>query len=218
MECSDKSINHKTMKKLLLIFAAGLFIFSPAESKAQAVTKGTVLIDAYYGFPNWTKSLLQTSYANSGSETNISINGIGPVGGRIEYLLGEKIGLGVDVNYTSASVSWKESGTNDVGQPVVYDHKTGQELLRAMAAFSWHFVGSDEFDAYLSFGAGYRNKTYAYETNEPGFIDSETKGLIPLAVRLAVGGRYFFTDNIGAGIELGLGGGGNVRGGLAVKF
>ena len=161
---------------------------------------------------------MQTTYTNSGSETDVSINGIGPVGGRIEYLLGEKIGLGIDVNYTSASVSWKEGGIDDIGQPVIYDHKAGQELLRAMAAFSWHFVGSDEFDAYLSFGAGYRNKTYAYETNEPGFIDSETTGLIPLAMRLAVGGRYFFTDNIGAGIELGLGGGGNVRGGLAVKF
>ena len=206
------------MKKLLLSIAAAAFLFAPAESNAQAIEKGTILIDAYYGFPNWTKSIMETTYTNTGSSSNLSISGIGPVGGRLEYMVGGKIGVGADVNYTSASINWKEASVDTSGAPIAYDYNAGQSIIRAMALFSWHFVGSDNFDAYLTFGAGYRSKTYAYESNDPNEVSASIEGINPLAMRLGVGGRYFFTDNIGAGLELGLGGGGNVRAGLAMKF
>ncbi|MFT7158553.1 MAG: hypothetical protein ACI8Q1_003586, partial [Parvicella sp.] len=35
---------------------------------------------------------------------------------------------------------------------------------------------------------------------------------------LFLGGRYFFTDNIGMNLEFGVGGGALIQGGLALKF
>ena len=206
------------MKKLLLSIAAAAFLFAPAESNAQAIEKGTILIDAYYGFPNWTKSIMETTYTNAGSSSDIGISGIGPVGGRLEYMVGGKIGIGADVNFTGASINFKEADVDTSGAPVAYDYEYSESVIRAMVEFSWHFVGSDNFDAYLTFGVGYRNKTYAFQTNDPDGTSTSIEGINPLAMRLGVGGRYFFTDNIGAGVELGIGGGGNVRAGLAMKF
>ena len=40
----------------------------------------------------------------------------------------------------------------------------------------------------------------------------------PIAFRLAVGGTYYLMENFGINLELGLGGGGLLRGGLTLQF
>jgi len=42
--------------------------------------------------------------------------------------------------------------------------------------------------------------------------------LVPISLRIAVGTRIYFTENIGMNIELGLLGGSILQGGISVKF
>ena len=47
---------------------------------AQALSQGTILVDAYYGFPNLYKTILSATYADLGD--NYNVTGYGPVGVR----------------------------------------------------------------------------------------------------------------------------------------
>jgi hypothetical protein len=48
--------------------------------------------------------------------------------------------------------------------------------------------------------------------------DSFNQALIPISGRLAIGTKIYFTQNIGAHVELGVFGGGLIQFGLSAKF
>ena len=67
-----------------------------------------------------------------------------------------------------------------------------------MVTFNFHFLESnDNLDAYFMVGAGYGNRSFKFESTDPDYTDETIDGLIPVASRVGVGMRYFFTDNIG---------------------
>lgn len=190
---------------------------------AQAVEAGNVLIDTYYGFPNLYTSVFKTSYANSGTEVDLKISGLGPLGGRVEYMVADKIGVGLDIGMNSSKVEYKEEGTEynsttGTYDTKVYDYTFSTQKLGVMATFNYHFLDNDAVDAYVMFGAGYGNRTFKFESTDPNYEEATINGLIPVASRLGVGMRYFFTPNIGANLALGFGQGGLVNGGLSFKF
>lgn len=213
------------MKKTLLLFAVTVAMQFTAS--AQAVQQGNVLIDAYYGFPDLYKTVLRAGYETT-DNTGFKVGGIGPVGIRAEYMLGDKIGLGVDVGFTDANVQftrtseyvYSEDGTSlFTGIPVTYEDKAGTRKIGGMVTFNYHFLDSDALDAYAMLGAGYKQRTYYYETTQANYADgAEFKGINPIAFRIGAGMRYFFTDNIGANLAIGFGQGGLVNGGLSFKF
>ena len=90
------------MRKLTLAVIMGAFMMSANTASAQTMSEGNVAIDLYYGFPNLYTSALRTAYANSGSEENIKVGGIGPLGLRVEYMLADKVGLGADFGFNNS--------------------------------------------------------------------------------------------------------------------
>jgi opacity protein-like surface antigen len=204
------------MKKTLLTFVVGALLASTNNLNAQAVEEGNVLIDAYYGFPDLYKTIFSAAY--DGNE-NVSAGGIGPVGLRAEYMLSDGVGLGVDLGYSSATVSFDRTTLDENFDEVTYSDKAGTRKIGVMATFNYHFVkSSDIVDAYAMIGAGYRNRSYFYETSEPGYADESISGINPIAFRIGAGMRVFFTDNIGANLAIGFGQGGLINGGLSFKF
>ena len=202
------------MKKIIFIFGATLGLcLNNFDANAQAVEQGKSLVDVYYGFPNLYTSVLKTAYANGSQDINVAIQGLGPIGMRYEYMMSDTIGIGGEFNYASSSVSWDAPDVNNVMQ----HYEASSPRTRIMGRFNVHFGGNDHFDGYFGVGAGYKNTQYKFTSSDPTY-NASAKSLIPIAFRLAVGGRYYFTDNIGAGLELGLGGGGIINAGLAFKF
>ena len=171
-------------------------------------------MDVYTGGPNLFTAIVKTAYTNSNSQQNIDIGGLPTIGLRAGYMVSDRISLGVDINYTTTNVSYDESNGS-----TTYNYKVSVPRIRAMARFEFHFGNSDNFDFYMPVGAGYSSRTFKIETNDPAFIDNTSiKSLVPVAFRVGLGGRYFFTDNIGLNLEFGLGGGPLIEGGLAFKF
>lgn len=187
-------------------------IIKEAEQQAQTVSKGNVIINPYYGGPNLGKSLAKT--LNTTSE--ISISGIGPAGIRLEYMLADRFGMGVDFIYNT--FVFKYSEVDSVG--ATWSYKNGMNRTRIHLRFNYHLSSSNEnLDRYLGLGAGTNNRKWYYGSDELGYIaaDEVSATAIPFSMRLAFGIRYYFLENLGLNAEIGIGGP-IVSAGLSVKF
>lgn len=187
-----------------------------SDATGLAVSEGSILISAYYGGPNLNATILEAAYSNIGEDNPAA--SIGPVGGTFSYMVTDAVGVGLDVNYTDISITWNDNAVDSSGTSVNYDYKVGMSTIRIMPRFDFHFGTSEKFAPYVGVAAGWRNRTYYAKTDDPNFDDSDAEGFNPIAFRIAAGGSIFFTDFLGLNLELGLGGGGLVRGGLVFKL
>ena len=207
------------MKKIFTLIGAIALSISGVNAQ-MPVTEGNFIIDAYAGIPNWGNILF-----NQDAETsNYKVKGsLLSYGGRFEYMIADNFGVGADVNYEVSGASWDyissyyNEGTMTYTDVTYTDTYTSKKL-RAMVRLNYHFVQNDRIDAYAGFGGGYKNVNRTFTSTDPFYTDSNSKALIPVAFRIAVGTRIYFTNNIGAMIELGAGGGGLLQFGLSAKF
>ncbi len=189
---------------VILVFLALTMISN--KTHAQCVSKGTVEIDAYYGFPNILSLIVRNAYQNS-QQQDISVSGIGPVGIRGEYFITDHIAFGLDGNYSETNIYWKEPAYNNSAS-VYYSYRLSVPRLRILGKFNIHFGANDHFDWYAGAGIGYNNTRFNLTTNDPDYSnqDINVAFTLPVSARIDFGGKYFFTDNIGVGFEVGLGG------------
>ena len=212
-----------TLLSIALLSTTSLFAQSP-------VTIGNVIIDPYVGIPNWANSIMFSKYDASNTDgtqenvRNYAVNGsMLSYGGRFEYLLAENFGLGADVNYEVSGFNFDYDDVDTVTLQVTnfhYDYTA--KKIRVMARFNYHFVQNDRLDVYAGFAGGYKhiNRT-GYQENISTGNRNEVGGssaLIPVTLRVAIGTRVYFTENIGAMVELGAFGGGLLQFGLSAKF
>jgi len=206
------------MKKiaLLLCMQVALVAFNATTTNAQILQKGNIIVDAYYGAPNLWTVFLKAAYL-PGDQTSSSWGSFGPIGGKVEYMLGERIGVGLDINYSTSWVSWTESVYNS-GTGLYYDnnYKVTVPRIGFLPRFYYHFLNKDKFEMYGSAALGYRSFALNYTSNDPTW-NATDMSIVPIGERIAVGGRYFFTDNIGINFEFGIGGA-LLTAGLAAKF
>ncbi len=214
------------MKKLILPLIALTMMLAPTKSNAQAIGEGKIIVDGYYGFGNLYNAVFESLASSSG--LNITNKFMGPLGVRGEYLISDKVGFGLDLGYSSASMNYDETISSNIydingiltnSTTNTYNYSVKSSKIGAMVTFNYHFVESDKFDAYFVTGLGYGNRTTTYtSTNKDYIVPSSTSSLFPVAARIGVGMRYFFTENIGANLGLGLGQGGLVNIGITAKF
>jgi hypothetical protein len=219
------------MKKIyVLIFA----VIGGVSAKAQML-QGNISFDPYIGVPNWANSLLYNQY--DGSQANIQdyqvVGSMLSYGGRMEYMASDKVGIGADVNYEVSGYSYKfddyvydlndNAQTDANGDYLINQYKTtySAKKLRAMFRLNYHFVQEEKLDMYAGFAGGYKSVKRASETNPTtsSYTDANLDGaLVPVTLRIAIGAKMYFTQNIGAHVELGAFGGGLLQAGLSVKF
>lgn len=200
------------MKKLFILVSFISLFGGMQIANGQAVEQGNMLVDGFYGFPNLLTAALRTSYANGTTVDGIKIGGFGPVGGRFEYLLSDKVGIGLEYNMANSYVKYTETPST-----TTYNYEVSASRMRIFPRFNFHFSNNEKLDAYFSAGAGYYKVKYKFESNDPNYTEESVDGIIPFTVRAAVGVRYFFTENIGLSGEFGLGGV-LATGGVSFKF
>lgn len=197
-----------------MMIGAGLF-FAPQKTNAQALEEGNVTFDPYYGVAS---VIAKAVFTAPDSAANTSDKFIGPIGFKFEYMGSDKIGVGFEYNYTIGELTWQETKTDTVtSQTKTYNYKIRRDLHRFMPRINIHFGGSESFDSYFGVAVGYRLPKWTIESDEAGY-SYETGSFSSFALRLALGARYYITDNIGLHMELGLGGGTLIHIGLSTKF
>jgi len=203
------------MKKLTLIILAiiAMNCLTFQKANAQCIEKGKMLIDVYYGYPNLFTQTLKSGYDNTIKE-DVKISGIGPFGAKYEYLLSNKVGIALNINYANSIVKGKGEDYNGI----VYDYKVSVPRFRIFPLFNFHFATTDQLDPYFLIGGGYGSFKMNLTSDDPDFEEESISGLGNVAFRVGIGTRYFFTDKFGANLELGLGGGGLLQFGVTGKF
>lgn len=211
------------MKKVRLILT-GILALAAVNANAQANSQGNFIVDAYYGAPNLGKSFYKSIEDANGTK-NFKATGVGPMGIRAEYMVGDRIGVGFDVIYNSNNVTYTAvdstyNGNTDTWTATNYEYKRTMNRLRIQARFNYHFdVSNPNLDAYLGVGAGSNSRFRKYYENGNEVLDTfEGSGaLIPVSFRICTGMRYYFTENVGVNAEIGLGGP-LVSAGLSLRF
>ncbi len=213
------------MKKtvyLTMVVALVSLIFS-TNASAQGVRQGNIIIDPYYGGPNFGKAFIQAVEEQNPGNSNFNASAIGPAGLRIEYMLGDRIGLGVDAIYNSRNITFNANDTITDGngnQTIeTNNYEYDMKRLRVQMRFNYHFqIDNPALDSYFGVGAGTNNRfrtTYENGVEIDGELSNLT--LLKFSLRACLGMRYYFTDNIGLNAEIGIGGP-LVSGGISVKF
>jgi len=199
------------VKIIISIFFTGFF----TDSKAQ-IEQGTFCIDPYIGVPGEKITARFISPDHGTLYTGWPIS----VGGRAEFLVSNWFGLGMDINYSVFGYEYTEEDEYYNSVTSTYEdvfHEFKARSFRYMARVNYHFLRTEKIDAYFGGGIGGRNvKVQQLANGAPN--GSNNVIFLPIAVRIACGGHYYFTDNIGISAEFGLYGGGFLQCGLAIKF
>jgi hypothetical protein len=199
------------MKKLKVLCIAFFGVLSFQGANAQAVSQGNVIVDAYYGWGSVFGNLLQ----QSAGAVNVSYRNIGTAGVRFEYMVGNRFGIGLESNFKSTSLSQTRSSWDGMTN---YEDKISWNRFRVMPRFNFHFLDADKVDVYSAIAVGYANHNVSAQSTEPDYAGFQMNIPFNIGTRIATGMRYFFTDNLGANIEFGLGGGDLIHFGLSARF
>lgn len=211
-------MNIYSMKKIKSILMTTILLFMTNLSFCQ-VQQGNFIIDPYYGFPNIGENLAKGVTKAGDFDAVKSIKGIGPTGLRFEYMVAENFGVGFDFIYNSVEIDGSIDSLNDQKEVVkTYNANIKNERYRFHFRANYHFVQEEKFDAYVGFGAGTNKKTFEYTTDYKGY-EGIYNGiqLSRVSGRIALGGRYYFTNNLGLNVEIGIGGP-ILSAGLSLKF
>lgn len=193
-------------KKQLLMFAmlfATTLISTIASAKGGgdgSFDKGTISVTAGYGY-----GLAGSLFSAYDSYSDYTFSKLGPITARIEYGVSKKIGLGLSVNYSSYNVEWKQPGVYPSPSTTLYKAGFKGVGYSALLRMNLHFANGEKIDPYWGFGLGYRGGSYTFSSDDSHALNQSVKTLIPVGFETTIGLRYYFTPNIGAYAEVGLG-------------
>jgi opacity protein-like surface antigen len=194
-------------------------VLSSFSVNSQALLKGTLIIDPYYGAPTIGKTTANRFVGREYTYDVSNITGIGPAGVRVEYMLSDYFGLGLDLIYNSTDFDLSYDSLN-LDQTVyqTYTGSASMKRLRIQLRLNYHYELTDQLDAYLGVGVGANTRVWSVVNHQAAykFVNSNTV-FLPLSMRLAVGMRYYFSSNIGINTEIGLGGP-FISAGLSIKI
>lgn len=197
------------MKFILFLFLS-LFCFA---GQAQGVFRGSVLLNAYVGFPNIMKLSIPNTeyYAEYGT---ISYQGsLPPSGLRFMYMATDRLSIGFDLIYSTANANVYQSDTsffNGQWQITTNNYRIEKKQFRPQFRLDMHHYALDpNLDIYagLAIGGNFRNKK-VYQNDSLIYTSGNDimNLLFPISMRACFGLRYFFDYNFAVGGEVGLGG------------
>jgi hypothetical protein len=213
--------------RILLILT--VMISAPAMAQLQ---RGSMVFDPYYGFPNfgknvaiWTKNglkpIIERNIPNIAEEVEIDIRGWGPIGGRFEYMVHPRLGLGVDIilNNTTANFA-VDSLTEDGTWFDQFNVEYSMTRFRAHFRANFHYLNRKHIDMYVGLGVGINNRKHKVTTDILNFTDisGSFNFAYPYSGRFTLWGmRVYPHPNVGINMEVGFGGP-LVSAGLSVRL
>lgn len=192
------------MRKINFLFAMILMAMVSQVSFGQAFEQGTKVISVGYGFGNLNKALFSAYQSNDGYQ----YKGFGPLFGKFEYGVSDKIGLGLNIAHIGSTMTWNEGS---------YKSEMAWRNTSALMRLNIHFSNSDKLDAFWGAGVGYRFGKWDYSDNDPSMDDITFSNVIPLGFETTIGVRYFFVEHVGVYAEAGLAKA-PIQFGLSAKF
>jgi hypothetical protein len=207
--------NMEKMEKNLIIYLITFFI-SNQSIKSQIALETNAIIEGYIGGPNITDIFNSPIYQYKTTTIN-NVNTPPLIGMKIEYFVGDNIGIGGNIFYNRLIIDYtnqetiNSAETNYTTVSISENLTKRMDRLRVQAFFNYHFEIDNPFiDLYWSIGAGYNSRKFTYTSGNIQFDDTQDESrptlTFPVSVRTNFGFRYFPIQNLGINVELGLGG------------
>jgi outer membrane protein W len=163
------------------------------NATTPSLEKGKFSVSLGYGLVNFGTMYKQIITAETAEQPRIESYKEVPIGLQIEYALSNRWGLGLSAYYEKYQIN--SSSISPFSSERFYEQEK-YELLSIMARGSYHFGKIDsQFDPYIGAGIGFMQANNFYNPKKKTLVIGELK----------LGGRYFFTKNIGVHLEVGLG-------------
>lgn len=103
-------------------------------------------------------------------------------------------------------------------EDILYNYDLSTNKFGVLFCFNYHFLDNDEFDLYSTVGVGYSNRNFNFSSTDPTFAPTTLSSIIPVGFKSGIGMRYFFSDNLGANLQIGFGQGGILNAGISYKL
>lgn len=188
----------KTIRISCALFAMAMLMFATTV-QAQSFEKGKVIITGGYGFGNLTKALFKTYQDEAGYKAT----SLGPIFGKVEYAVSDKIGIGVNVAHIGVNVSYQTETSDGEGGSRTVTEKFKWNNTSVLARLNLHFAKSEKLDAYWGAGLGYRFGSWKWESETTD--NSESFPFVnPFGFETTIGVRYYFIPNLGVYAEAGI--------------
>lgn len=177
----------------IIVLAAFLIGALSSISYAQPFQKGTNVISAGIGLGGHFGG-----YSTSSSTPGISLqfeHGNWEIGGPGVISLGGYLGYKSYKNEYAGLYNYN------------YSYKWNYTIIGLRSAYHYNGIESETWDVYGGLMLSYNILSFKYEDNDPLTNDNIYEGSYGSQVGLTayVGGRYFFSDKVGAFAELGYG-------------
>lgn len=195
---SDFSFNKDYSLDFGNYFVRGSKDIKKENEGGDSFVKGKMIFSAGYGFPNLGKAIMTALIAEG---ENVKATGLGPLHFKGEYALSDGVGIGASVNYVSFGATWN---SYDGSGNIPYSNDFSRSSLSVLARINFHFGTTESLDPYFGVGAGYRQATWKFTTNDPDNLDDvSAPGFSPFGFETTIGLRYYFTPVFGLYTELG---------------
>ena len=127
---------------------------------------------------------------------------------RADYQLNNVYSVGLELTYATQTIEYLRKYYSPINPTLPATDTLYQATvtkLRFLTKFGYHFNISERFDAFGTAGFGY--KQFNYTTRDTYLTSNNViNDILPLAIRISVGGRFFISKNFAVHVEGGLGG------------
>lgn len=214
-------MKQSNMKHLLLLILSLLnyIIFAQTNYKFPPIEKGDFTVELYQGTARY--STIKEYSTNSkyrefrhNVKTYNKEKRIYPIGIKFEYLITNRIGVGMNVCYNYYS-------KNDTLLLVESDAQyIKKHRLSVIPTFNYHILQKKHWDIYLTAGFGLRYAhTYDFTVTPYWYyLSNGAKNYYSINGLIGLGVRYYFSEHFGISSNIQLGDEGIVSAGISYKF
>ena len=198
------------------VFTENLIKDSPKNIQVETklntnycVKKGNKIIDAFYGvtFNNYGAGILKNYWPRPNNITNKYC-----IGGALEYLVNDKIGIGAEITYRLLNgTGYDYRSDSSYYNPEIFKMDIKYEKLRTFAKINVHFYKTNKVDFYSNFGLGLVFERIEFNQeppsiNYPIFQKYRNDNRTTFGIKTGLGLRVYLSDVFGLHAELSIGG------------
>ena len=185
------------MKNLKRTFFLFVLVFTSCLLHAQAFDDGKNLIFVGFGFP--APSTIQKDFDQYKDFYDYKFKNYGTVVLKYEHGLQKYFGVGINLEYSDASVSYKYDDTPTLR----YEVNDNTMIFGVFGRLNAHLPIGDNFDIYGGAGLGYLYRIDNYSDTKYNSTSSQKSSIFDFDYQLTLGARYMVKKNFGVFGEIG---------------
>jgi hypothetical protein len=189
------------MKQIKMVILFGALLALPVTNFAQAFDDGVNLISLGFGLPPGQR--ITENYVVSSNFSDYKLKNYGTGILKYEHGLHKYFGIGLNFEYSAASVTYNYGNQNTTNYP--YQVQLFRSVIGSYLRMNGHFPVGDKLDFYGGVGLGYiystDNGTDTNPSNSASYNHKKT--VLDFDYQFTLGARFMVKNSFGLFAEIG---------------